>query len=104
MSRSTSDTPPFNALGFSPTGEPAFFYYHLDVQSTTPAPVYTLYHEDEDKPVAEPNLTLSTRYQVRRATTIFGRFRKLGAKRLCREHDYGRVDSPASRLQDGKDG
>lgn len=32
------DTPPLNTLGFSPTGEPAL-YYHLDVQSTTPAPV-----------------------------------------------------------------
>ena len=40
-----------NTLGFSPTGEPAL-YYHLDVQSTTPAPVYILYREGEDKPVA----------------------------------------------------
>jgi hypothetical protein len=46
------DTPPFNVLGFSPAGEPAL-YYHLDVQSTTPAPVYTLYHEDEDKPLQD---------------------------------------------------
>ncbi len=45
------DTPPLNTLGFSPTGEPAL-YYHLDVQSTTPAPVYILYREGEDKPVA----------------------------------------------------
>jgi hypothetical protein len=46
------DTPPFNVWGFSPAGEPAL-YYHLDVQSTTPAPVYILYHEGEDKPVAD---------------------------------------------------
>ena len=45
------DTPPLNTLGLSPTGEPAL-YYHLDVQSTTPAPVYVLYREGEDKPVA----------------------------------------------------
>jgi hypothetical protein len=44
------DTPPFNVVGFSPAGEPAL-YYHLDVQSTTPAPVYMLYREGEDKPV-----------------------------------------------------
>jgi hypothetical protein len=46
------DTPPFNVWGFSPAGEPAL-YYHLDVKSTTPAPVYILYHEGEDKPVQE---------------------------------------------------
>ena len=45
------DTPPFNVLGFSPAGEPTL-YYHLDVQSTTPAPVYIFYREGEDKPVA----------------------------------------------------
>ena len=45
------DTPPLNTLGRSPTGEPAF-YYHLDVQSTTPAPVYIFYRDGEDKPVA----------------------------------------------------
>jgi hypothetical protein len=44
------DTPLFNALGLSPKGEPAR-YYHLDVQSTTPAPVYILYRVGEDKPV-----------------------------------------------------
>ena len=37
-------------LGFSPTGEPTL-YYHLDVQSTTPAPVYILYRDGEDRPV-----------------------------------------------------
>src|SRR6478672_10986378 len=45
------DTPPLNTLGRSPTGEPAL-YYHLDVQSTTPAPVYIFYRDGEDKPVA----------------------------------------------------
>jgi hypothetical protein len=44
------DTPPLNTLGLTPKGE-AVLYYHLDVQSTTPAPVYILYREGEDKPV-----------------------------------------------------
>jgi hypothetical protein len=44
------DAQPLNTLGLSPTGKPVL-YYHLDVQSTTPAPVYTLYREGEDKPV-----------------------------------------------------
>ena len=44
------DAPPLNTLGFSPAGEAAL-YYHLDVQSTTPAPVYVLYRDGEDKPV-----------------------------------------------------
>jgi hypothetical protein len=42
------DNQPFNTLGLSPSGKPAL-YYHLDVQSTTPAPVYILYREGEDK-------------------------------------------------------
>src|SRR5262249_4054367 len=46
------DTPPLNTLGFSPTGAPVL-YYHLDVQSTTPAPVYILYRERADKPVQD---------------------------------------------------
>ena len=44
------DTPSLSILGLTPTGEPSL-YYHLDVQSTTPAPVYVLYREDVDKPV-----------------------------------------------------
>ena len=46
------DTPPFNVWGLSPAGEPAL-YYHLDVKSTTPVPVYILYREGEDMPVQE---------------------------------------------------
>ncbi|MGO8917298.1 MAG: hypothetical protein ACLQJR_15430 [Stellaceae bacterium] len=46
------DTGPFITQGWSPsTGKPVR-YYNFDVQSTTPAPVYVLYHEGEDKPVA----------------------------------------------------
>jgi hypothetical protein len=44
------DKAPLNTLGLSPAGEPAL-YYHLDVQSATPAPVYILYRNGEDKPV-----------------------------------------------------
>ncbi len=45
------DTGPFVTQGWSPsTGKP-LRYYNFDVQSTTPAPVYVLYREGEDKPV-----------------------------------------------------
>ena len=44
------DAQPLNTLGLSPKGEPTL-YYHLDVQSTTPAPVYVLYREGEAQPV-----------------------------------------------------
>jgi hypothetical protein len=46
------DTPPFNVLGFSPAGKPTL-YYHLDVQSTRPAPVYILYRKGETQPVPD---------------------------------------------------
>jgi len=46
------DTGPFITQGLSPsTGKPVR-YYNFDIQSTTPAPVYVLYREGEDKPVA----------------------------------------------------
>jgi len=41
---------PFNTLGLSPAGKPVL-YYHLDVQSTTPAPVYVLYRDGDNEPV-----------------------------------------------------
>src|SRR6187431_3516495 len=45
------DTGPFITQGLSPrTGKPVR-YYNFDIQSTTPAPVYVLYREGEDKPV-----------------------------------------------------
>lgn len=46
------DTGPFITQGLSPTTGKAVRYYNFDVQSTTPAPVYVLYHEGEDKPLA----------------------------------------------------
>jgi hypothetical protein len=46
------DTGPFITQGLSPsTGKPVR-YYNFDVQTTTPATVYVLYREGEDKPVA----------------------------------------------------
>src|SRR6185312_3836211 len=46
------DTGPFITQGLSPrTGKPVR-YYNFDIQGTMPAPVYVLYREGEDKPVA----------------------------------------------------
>jgi hypothetical protein len=46
------DTGPFITQGLSPkTGKPVR-YYNFDVQTTMPAPVYVLYREGEDKPMA----------------------------------------------------
>ena len=46
------DTGPFITQGLSPsTGKPVR-YYNFDIQGTTPAPVYVLYRDSEDKPVA----------------------------------------------------
>jgi alcohol dehydrogenase (cytochrome c) len=46
------DTGPFVTQGLSPsTGKPVR-YYNFDVQGTAAAPVYVLYREGEDKPVA----------------------------------------------------
>jgi hypothetical protein len=46
------DTGPFITQGLSPTTGKPVRYYNFDVQSTTAAPVYVLYREGEDKPVA----------------------------------------------------
>lgn len=46
------DTGPFITQGLSPTTGKVVRYYNFDVQSTTPASVYVLYREGEDKPVA----------------------------------------------------
>lgn len=45
------DTGPFITQGLSPTTGKPVRYYNFDVQGTTPAPVYVLYREGEDKPV-----------------------------------------------------
>lgn len=46
------DKGPFITTGLSPTTGMPVRYYNFDVQGTTPAPVYVLYHKGEDKPVA----------------------------------------------------
>ena len=46
------DAGPFITQGLSPTTGKPVRYYNFDVQNTTPAPVYVLYREGEDKPVA----------------------------------------------------
>jgi hypothetical protein len=45
------DTGPFITQGLSPTTGKPVRYYNFDIQGTTPAPIYVLYREDEDKPV-----------------------------------------------------
>ena len=45
------DTGPFITQGLSPTTSKPVRYYNFDIQGTTPAPIYVLYREGEDKPV-----------------------------------------------------
>ena len=42
---------PFLTKGYGPNGEIAE-YYNFDVQTTKPAPIYVLFHENESSPVA----------------------------------------------------
>ena len=44
------DQPPFITQGLGPNGE-IVQYYNFDAQSTTPAPIYVLFHEGESSPV-----------------------------------------------------
>ena len=46
------DTGPFITEGLSPTTGKPVRYYNFDVQTTMPAPVYVLYRQGEDQPVA----------------------------------------------------
>lgn len=54
------DTGPFITQGLSPTSGTPVRYYNFDVQSTTPAPVYVLYREGEDKPVSGQLVIIDT--------------------------------------------
>jgi alcohol dehydrogenase (cytochrome c) len=45
------DTGPLITQGLSPSAGKPVRYYNFDVQSTTPAPLYVLYREGDDKPV-----------------------------------------------------
>lgn len=47
------DTDPFITQGLSPINGKPVRYYNFDVQSTTPAPVYVLYRQDETVPITE---------------------------------------------------
>ena len=47
------DSGPFITQGLSPTTGKPVRYYNFDVQTTMPAPVYVLYREGEDTPVAD---------------------------------------------------
>jgi hypothetical protein len=44
------DRGPFITQGLAPDGSPVK-YYNFDVRSTTPAPIYVLYREGDDRPV-----------------------------------------------------
>ena len=46
------DQPPFLTKGLGPDGGDVA-YYNLDVQPTSPAPIYVLFREGEDAPVAD---------------------------------------------------
>ena len=46
------DIPPFITKGLGPDGEYST-YYNFDVQSTTPAPIYVLFKDGEQMPVAD---------------------------------------------------
>jgi hypothetical protein len=46
------DQMPFITRGLGPEGD-AVRYYNFDVQSTTPAPIYVLFHEGADQPVPD---------------------------------------------------
>jgi hypothetical protein len=97
------DRPPLTNLGFSPVGEPTL-YYRLDVQSTTPAPVYILYREGEDEPV-QGQLDIIDTLPGEKGYNDFRRIWKVRVpERLRRQHDYGRGGVTAAWLQDGKDG
>ena len=59
------DTGPFITQGLSPTTGKPVRYYNFDVQTTTPAPVYVLYREGEDKPgVKRPLSVYWTIYRI----------------------------------------
>jgi hypothetical protein len=46
------DTGPFITLGFGPAGE-KISYYNFDVQTATPAPIFVLFRQGENGPVAD---------------------------------------------------
>jgi hypothetical protein len=90
------DTAPLNTLGFSPSGKPAL-YYHLDVQSTTPAPVYILYREGENAPL---------QYQLNIIDTLPGEkgyddFRQIWKVSVPKNYVANTITDAATLLQTG---
>ncbi|WP_254761623.1 hypothetical protein [Natrinema marinum] len=53
------DQAPFLTHGLGPDGEPVS-YYNFDVQPTAPAPIYALFREGEDEPVADQRNIVDT--------------------------------------------
>ena len=90
------DTAPLNTLGFSPSGKPVL-YYHLDVQSTTPAPVYILYREGENAPL---------QYQLNIIDTLPGEkgyddFRQIWKVSVPKNYVANTITDAATLLQTG---
>ena len=96
------DTGPFITQGLSPrTGKPVR-YYNFDIQSTTPAPVYVLYREGEDKPVVG-QLDIIDTLPGEKGYNDFRQVWKVSvAERLCCQYGYRRGEPVTSRLQVGK--
>ena len=72
-------------------------------KAPTPAPVYVLYREGEDKPVDGP----ARHHRHAAGRDGLQRFpaglESVGAERLCRQYDHRRGDAARRRLQDGTD-
>src|SRR5262245_18569745 len=96
------DTGPFITQGLSPsTGKPVR-YYNFDIQGTTPAPVYVLYREGEDKTVADQLDIIDTLPGDKGLQRLPTGLESMGAKGLCCQHDHRRRGAVTSRLQVGK--
>ena len=96
------DTGPFITQGLSPsTGKPVR-YYNFDIQSTTPAPVYVLYREGEDKPVVGQLDIIDTLPGEKG----YNDFRQVWKVSVPKDYVANTVTDAArplrSRLQDGK--
>jgi hypothetical protein len=96
------DTGPFITQGLAPsTGKPVR-YYNFDIQGTTPAPVYVLYREGEDKPVAG-QLDIIDTLPGEKGYNDFRQVWKVWVpKDYVRQHHHGRRRAVTSRLQVGK--
>src|SRR5262245_50690498 len=96
------DTGPFITQGLSPTTGKPVRYYNFDIQGTTPAPVYVLYREGEDKTVADQLDIIDTLPGDKGLQRLPTGLESMGAKGLCCQHDHRRRGAVTSRLQVGK--